>query len=298
MNTIDKLLSALKVSAKIFHNGQYCGNWQADTSGSGYMNFHIITHGHCYFHTNAGETHRLEKGDMVLMPTDSGHYLSPVANDTPTGNTNNSKPVPASLTSEDPVLVCGYFVHQHPFAKILNQGLPEYLVVKKRNKAQHGMYPSMQLLMSESLNKHDSVQVNSVVLDKIAELIFVYVAKDMFSDNSALFSAMTHPKLSSSIQAMHDNPSHKWSVDELSQYAFMSRSAYASLFKSITGLAPLQYLTQWRCSCALQDLTKGNASMVAIANRYGYDSEASFSKAFKRVTGQSPGALRNTALTM
>lgn len=187
MNTIDKLLSALKVSAKIFHNGQYCGNWQADTSGSGYMNFHIITHGHCYFHTNAGEIHRLEKGDMVLMPTDSGHYLSPVANDTPTGNTNNSTPVPASLTSEDPVLVCGYFVHQHPFAKILNQGLPEYLVVKKRNKAQHGMYTSMQLLMSESLNMHDSVQVNSVVLDKIAELIFVYVAKDMFSDNSALF---------------------------------------------------------------------------------------------------------------
>ncbi len=293
MNAIEQLFTSLNITANVFHNGQYCGNWQVDTSGSGYMNFHVITHGRCYFHTDDGQVFTLEKGDMVLMPCDSGHFLSPSADDVKTHNTENSVPVSAQISGDGPVLVCGYFVHDHPFASLINRDLPPYIVLKRDGTENAALYSAMQLLMSESLTPSDSVSVNSVVLNKVAELICLLLTKDVFSSQSSLIGAITHPKLSSSIQAIHDHPEKKWTVDDLASIAFMSRSAYAALFKSVTDVSPLQYITQWRCVCAGRDLADPNQSMISIANRYGYDSEASFSKAFKRIMGQSPGAMRN-----
>ena len=74
----------------------------------------------------------------------------------------------------------------------------------------------------------------------------------------------------------------------------MSRSAFAARFKEKVGIAPLDYLTQWRMYRAAILLRKGELSVFAIAERVGYGDESAFAKAFKRFSGRSPGVYRRT----
>lgn len=91
-----------------------------------------------------------------------------------------------------------------------------------------------------------------------------------------------------SLELIHEQPAHPWTVDELARRAAMSRSAFAARFGQLLGEAPAQYLTRWRLQLASLRLRDGDESMAAIASAIGYASEAAFSRAFKRELGQPP----------
>ena len=84
----------------------------------------------------------------------------------------------------------------------------------------------------------------------------------------------------------------------LAKQVNQSRSTFAARFKCLAGEAPLQYLTRWRMYCAAKLLRSGNYTVSDIAQQVGYESEAAFSKAFKRQTGQSPSQYRQNASSM
>ncbi len=73
----------------------------------------------------------------------------------------------------------------------------------------------------------------------------------------------------------------------------MSRSTFAVHFKTIAGVAPLTYLTEWRMRLAERALRDEPTSVSEVARSLGYTSESAFSNAFKRVSGKSPRAYRN-----
>jgi AraC-like DNA-binding protein len=93
---------------------------------------------------------------------------------------------------------------------------------------------------------------------------------------------------------MHERPAEAWSIDDLGKQVGLSRSALHERFVELIGLPPMQYLAQWRMQVAARLLRDTQSSVAAIALEVGYDSEAAFARAFKRLVGSPPSLWRRT----
>ena len=100
--------------------------------------------------------------------------------------------------------------------------------------------------------------------------------------------ALADKQMSAAINAMHDDPAHRWTLQELAERAGMSRSTFALKFKETVGASPMEYLTRWRMLLAGDRLANSSDPISVIALSLGYESESAFSTAFKRVMGCSP----------
>ena len=100
--------------------------------------------------------------------------------------------------------------------------------------------------------------------------------------------ALADKQMSAAINAMHDDPAQRWSLQELAELAGMSRSTFALKFKETVGESPMEYLTRWRMLLAGDRLAQSGDPISVIALSLGYESESAFSTAFKRVMGCSP----------
>ena len=94
---------------------------------------------------------------------------------------------------------------------------------------------------------------------------------------------------------MHDDPRRSWHLGELAKACAMSRTTFASHFRTVAGVAPLTYLTEWRMRLAERALRDEATPVAVVGQSLGYTSESAFSTAFKRVTGLSPKAYRNAS---
>jgi AraC-like DNA-binding protein len=108
-------------------------------------------------------------------------------------------------------------------------------------------------------------------------------------------SLLGDPALRPALTLMHENPGRPWGLEELASAAAMSRSTFATRFRVTAGQPPLAYLTRWRMRLAERALRDGDTTIAALAAQLGYASESSFSHAFQRVTGSTPGRYRRTA---
>ena len=100
--------------------------------------------------------------------------------------------------------------------------------------------------------------------------------------------ALADQQMSAAINAMHHDPAHAWTLQELAGHAAMSRSTFAMKFKQTVGASTIEYLTRWRMLLAADRLANSSDPVSVIALSLGYESESAFSTAFKRVMGCSP----------
>ncbi|MDH2897691.1 AraC family transcriptional regulator [Rahnella variigena] len=107
-------------------------------------------------------------------------------------------------------------------------------------------------------------------------------------ETSGWFAALADKQLSRALNAMHEDPANRWTVQTLAERAGMWRSVFSQKFKQAVGSAPLEYLTRWRMLLAGDRLTNGNEPVSAVALSLGYESESAFGTAFKRTLGCSP----------
>lgn len=108
-------------------------------------------------------------------------------------------------------------------------------------------------------------------------------------------SLLADPALRPALTLMHDKPGYPWGLEELAIAAAMSRSTFATRFRTTAGQPPLAYLTRWRMRLAERALRDEDTTIAALAAQLGYASESSFSHAFQRITGNTPGRYRSTA---
>jgi AraC-like DNA-binding protein len=96
------------------------------------------------------------------------------------------------------------------------------------------------------------------------------------------------------LAALHEEPKEAWTVEGLARLVGVSRSVLAERFTEVVGQPPMQYLALWRMQLASRLLLDGGA-VAAVASAVGYESEAAFSRAFKKRVGQAPATWRKGA---
>ncbi|QSW95979.1 AraC family transcriptional regulator [Rhizobium lentis] len=135
---------------------------------------------------------------------------------------------------------------------------------------------------------------------QLAQLLFIEILRAHLSQNSVeqtgWLRALADPGIVPAIRLMHANPARAWHLEDLAEACAMSRTTFAERFRTVAGIAPLAYLTNWRMRLAERALREEARQPVAsIATTVGYASESSFSNAFKRITGASPREFRNAS---
>jgi transcriptional regulator GlxA family with amidase domain len=139
-----------------------------------------------------------------------------------------------------------------------------------------------------------------VVVNRLADILFIQCVRAHIALNSekckgGLLRAIFDPQIGAALRAMHEKVENPWTVETLAAAAGMSRSAFALRFKEILGETPLEYLTNWRMYKATGFLQERDKKLFDIAKSVGYESDAAFSKAFRRVIGIAPRQYRRSA---
>lgn len=286
------LLQKLSLSAEVYVNGDFCGTWAVDTSGSRRTPFHLIGKGQAWLHINE-QTIKLEEKDLVIFPNDHHHIISnssqipdkhlinaPMSND---GNTTN--------------MVCGFFEFKSVLINPLLNMMPDVIHVKSNaNLGNNKALLLVELIIAE-LEK--SLPGCYTVVDQLAYLLFIEILRAQVMEktiNDGLLAALFDSRIGKAINAIHQSPEQDWSLGTLAEVATMSRSNFAEKFSKLIGLSPMKYLTQWRMIIARKLLVETEKSVAEISELSGYESEAAFRKAFKQNQGEAPGAVRGASL--
>lgn len=142
---------------------------------------------------------------------------------------------------------------------------------------------------------------NAAMLGRLTELMFVEILREYIqglpADEGGWFAGLNDPYVGKALRLLHANPVRDWTVDQLAREVAVSRSVLAQRFTELVGEAPMRYLANWRMQLAKQMMREGARNIQEVATRVGYDSEAAFNRAFKRVTGFPPATWRKGALS-
>ena len=136
---------------------------------------------------------------------------------------------------------------------------------------------------------------SEAVVDKLSEVLFIHVVRAFMLQSDShvgVLAALADNVLSKVVMAIHESPGDKWSLEKLAMQANMSRSTFAKYFLQVTDMTPMQYVTRWRMQVAYETLRNSRTAVSVIAEQSGYQTEASFRKAFKDIVGIGPGAVR------
>jgi len=138
-----------------------------------------------------------------------------------------------------------------------------------------------------------------LVSAQLAQLLFVQILRAHLKTSESMpagwLRVLADPRIAPALRLMHGDPGRGWHLDELAKACAMSRTTFAFHFRSVAGIAPLAYLTEWRMRLAERALREETTPVAAIARSLSYMSESAFSNAFKRTTGNSPKAYRSAS---
>jgi AraC-like DNA-binding protein len=266
--------------------------------------YHVVTAGHCFATVGDGRPIALEAGQVLVVTNSDPHIMSsspglradPPMPDVLEVAAAASRPFcinvgdgPASTN-----LVCGYLAcDARPFNPLV-ESLPP--VIKVGDPAHNGVGWISQFIrfaLAEAVGKHAG---SESVLTKLSELLFIDVVRRYLQalppEHAGWLAGLRDPLIGKVMSMMHARPAHDWTIDDLAREAGMSRSVLADRFAKLVGIPPMHYLAKWRMQVASELLASGKTSLARIAAEVGYESEASFSRAFKKLVGVPPSTWR------
>ena len=188
----------------------------------------------------------------------------------------------------DCFIVGGHFVLSGDYPGMLLEMLPPIAHIRKESD-KATMRWSIERMMQELREPQPG---SILIVQQLAQLMLVQALRLHLSEGLSggvgwLF-ALADKQMCAAITAMHNDPAHRWTLEELAEVACMSRSSFALKFKETVGSSPMEYLTHWRMQLAGDRLENSADPVSVIAQSLGYESESAFSTAFKRVMGCSP----------
>ena len=263
------------------------------------ISYHILTSGSCWGGIAGDEQVLMQPGDAIMFFHGDANLLSSVQSRAADAMTLAATPqrypgvVKVGGTSEPKAtFVCGFLgCDLRPYNPLLS-ALPRRILA--RGIAGDWLAEFPRQVVAESNNPRPG---SETMLTRMAELMFVEVVRrhvaSLSAQETGWLAGVADPVVGSALRALHDQPEHTWTLPELARTVATSRTVLVERFSELVGIPPMQYLTQWRLQLAADRLARGSEKVAAIGARVGYESEAAFSRAFKRATGQSPSAWRN-----
>jgi AraC-like DNA-binding protein len=319
MDLLSDLLRAVRLSGAVFFRAEFSAPWRVRSDSSERLAslilprakhvalFHYIAEGACWADVE-GEKRELAPGDVIVLPFGSTHVMgrgnAPKTQEV-TSLFPGSPPWPepprivAGGGGEPTRLVCGFLHWDQAVFNPLLDALPKVIVASSSGRPTEALLrTSLDLLASELQGGRPG---SESVAGRLSEVLFVDVlrqhAQALGPAGRGWLAALRDPGIRSALEAIHARPQDDWPVDELARRAAMSRSTFYERFTELLGDAPAQYLTRWRLQRAASLLTETSDPLATIGERVGYTSEAAFSRAFKRHTGESPAAFRSARRT-
>jgi len=277
--------------------------------------YHLIAKGDGWAATEGEPPVRLASGDIVMFPRGDRHVLSsapgrqpqPDASDWRFTTRNDPKPItvayhhgvlrpgaPLPADEASAVVVCGFVgCDMRPFNPLIG-ALPRLLHLPAG-----GVGAWVASVLDQAVSESRQSRAGSAaVLDRVSEMVFVDAARRYLESlpegGSGWLAALRDRHVGKAIGLLHDQPAEPWTVDELGRRVGLSRSALHERFIELIGQPPMHYLANWRMQLGARLLREGNATVATIAQEVGYDSEAAFARAFKRLVGAPPAAWRRT----
>ena len=134
------------------------------------------------------------------------------------------------------------------------------------------------------------------VLAKLSEVMVVetlrHYVEQLSPEHAGWLSGLRDRAVGKCLALMHEKPAHPWTVEALAREVALSRSVLAERFTHFVGQPPMQYLARWRMALATNYLRRSSLSLVRIAEQVGYETDAAFSRAFRREFGMPPATWR------
>lgn len=289
MNSGSELIRLIRLEARIYHNARICGNWQIREHAVGQTCFHVVTIGSCRVDIPGHENTTLATGDLIVFPREIAHRMTPLQSRD--GELQQHLAYGVSEDLPGTGLLCAEVTFRHRASEDMLNAMPPVVIV--RNSTDNPwLQPLLELILSESYGNRSAKEG---VLDRLCELLFVYSLTHYFESSpeelSGPLALHAHSRLRHTMNAVHREPGASWTLSRMAHEAAMSRSLFAETFKQVSGWTPMQYLTWWRMQLGWDYLESGKA-VADVAGLLGYQSQAAFSRAFKKCFRMNAGQIR------
>ena len=317
MDALSAVLHSVRLEGAVYLNAEFTAPWcirgelglvsvRERLAGAEHVAFfHFLTEGACKVRlADGGEVLEASAGDLILFPREGRHlmgtdlHLAPMESQALLTRDVESGTALFHMRhgggGAATRFVCGYLAMSQSVFRPLLQALPAALCIPL------GEGPAAALLRElfrAGVRESSAISPGAgSMLAKLAELLFVealrrYVER-LAPGGMGWLAGVRDPHIGRALALLHGDPDRAWKLDELARAAALSRSALAERFAALVGEPPIQYLLRWRLALAAQALRSGRDAISRVAERSGYESEAAFSRAFKREFGVAPAAWR------
>ena len=320
-DTLSEVLKAVRLKGAVFFDVEASEPWVAEAlpakqiatailpDSEHVMEYHVITSGGCWASIvgHDAEPIRLQAGDVVAFPQGHAHVMSsapgmrgdPGPDFSEMAEQFAQPPVMMNLDgggAERTHLVCGFLgCDSRPFNPLI-EALPPILHIRSSD-ATHGSW-LREFSRFAVMEANEKRMGGSSILSKLGELMFADLVRryveSLPEESRGWLGGLRDRYIGRALNLMHAEPTRAWTLQELAKESGLSRSSFAERFTGYVGIPPMQYLQKWRLQIAASRLLEGGGGIAAIAADVGYESEAAFSRAFKRVIGSSPADWRDS----
>jgi AraC-like DNA-binding protein len=314
MDPVSDVLRAVRLSGAFFFLVEGQGPWSVLTAAARELvprimpdaehliSYHVLVSGTCWGGVDGRPQVRMQPGDAIVFPhgdanlmsSAEGFRLEPIRDSAAPKRYPNTVHI-GPRGAPDTTFVCGFLgCDARPFNPLL-AALPAQMHMRGMTGGWLSQFPQQAVAESRA------GRVGSeTMLTRMAELMFVEVVRrhveQLPPQQTGWLAGLRDPVVGPAIAEMHERPAHAWTLNDLAHTVASSRTVLVERFSRLVGVPPMQYLTRWRLQLAADQLSRGTAKVAAIAAQVGYESEAAFSRAFKRETGDSPAAWRTKRL--
>ncbi len=299
---LSDILRLIRLKGCVYFVRDFWSPWAMQMEGGAVAQFHVVLRGQCVVESR-GRKWVGAPGDVFLFPRGETHTIA----DEQYRTAVRGQDFMQSLATDDPLfaegeeqtqLICGHYEYRTNTGHPLIEELPAVIHIKSfESYSPETINSVLPALIRELKNDRPGA---AVVVEKLAEVLLVQVLRAHYEQGKraeGFLAAMFDKRLTRALRMIHSNYREGLTLDDLAAAAGMSRSAFALQFKSTMGVAPIAYLANWRMCQANDILQLGDLTLSQVADRVGYHSDVSFSRAFKRQFGINPSAVRQEAIS-